>query len=525
MLNRYKTFFVFLFICLSSFAIEFITPYHSDDYFYSQMAFDFNKHLDHYLNWSGRLVADYLSTFMLSLNSHFFISIILSLCISFLCYFIASLPTRIIRAKTDPLVLLITYLLYWICNASLGQTTFWIVGACNYLITNFFILLFLYLFLTFKRTNNIFIKLFIFTSAIIAGCTNENTSITLIISYILLVCVLKKYDKDLNLFTMCFYLFGLVMGTLILLLAPGNYKRAASKYYDNWHMLSMINKIKLHIDRVLSRLYHFLPIMFVYIINIILKYFTNKQKNICFVISLIFILSTFISLGVFVVSPDMPSRAFNGTLVFFLVSLSFLIYSINSTSKIIFKVCTSCVFVIFVYSYSCVAYSYNTALKENKIIVEQIEYSKHKNYDKTMIPSYYFPKLLKIDDRFDMYHSESMASYFGAKYIEKPIQMDYNYTIIKDNKNILETINKYNDIKLYYKNSNIFDKNGTIIIQVNDLNIIKYKNIYIKFFNIRDKEINTLKFDNKYIDICGKYYSGITIKNLNISGICDLEIK
>ena len=172
MLNRYKTFFCFLFICLSSFAIEFITPYHSDDYFYSQMAFDFNKHLDHYLNWSGRLVADYLSAFMLSLNSHFFISIILSLCISFLCYFIASLPTRIIRAKTDPLVLLITYLLYWICKASLGQTTFWIVGACNYLITNFFILLFLYLFLTFKRTNNIFIKLSLTTHTLYAIITS-----------------------------------------------------------------------------------------------------------------------------------------------------------------------------------------------------------------------------------------------------------------------------------------------------------------------------------------------------------------
>ena len=78
---------------------------------------------------------------------------------------------------------------------------------------------------------------------------------------------------------------------------------------------------------------------------------------------------------------------------------------------------------------------------------------------------------------------------------------------------------------MYYKNSNIFDKNGTIIIQVDDFDIIKYKDIYIKFFNIRDKKITILKFDNQYIDICGKYYSGLTIKNLNMSGICDIEIK
>ncbi len=417
-------------------------------------------------------------------------------------------------------------MLYWICNVNLGQTTFWIVGACNYLITNFFILLFLYLFLTFRKTNNNFIKFFVFISAIIAGCTNENTSITLILSYILLVFVLNKYDTNLNLFTSLFYIFGLTIGTLFLLLAPGNYKRAANIAFNNWHLLSIYDKIKLHINRVYVKIYHFMPIIVIYFINFMLKLFNNKQKNLCFIISLIFVVSTFISLLIFVVSPTMPPRAFNGTLIFSLISLSFLLYSEKTChiKKIFLKICTYCIFIVFIYSYSCIAYSYRIASNEDKIRIEQIQYSKYLN-NEAIIPSYYFPKLLKEGDKFDMYHSQSMASYFGINHIDKPIQVNYNYTIINDNRNILKTIYKNKYITLYYKNSNIFDKNGTIIIQVDDFDIIKYKDIYIKFFNIRDKKITILKFDNQYIDICGKYYSGLTIKNLNMSGICDIEIK
>ena len=524
MLTRYKNFFVFLFIFSLSFVIEFITPYHSDDYAYSQMGLNFNNHLNHYLNWSGRFIADYISAILLSLNSHFLISIILSLCISLVCYFIAALPTKIICIKTSPYIYILIYMLYWICNVNLGQTTFWIVGACNYLVTNFFILLFLYLFLTFRNTNNNFIKFFVFISATIAGCTNENTSITIIISYILLIFVLKNYDKNLSLFVSLFYILGLIIGALFLLLAPGNYKRSAN--FTNWHLLSIYDKIKVHIDRVYNKIHHFIPIILIYFFNFILNLFVNKQKNICFIISLIFVISTFISLLVFVASPTMPPRAFNGTLIFLLVSLSFLLYSVKICyiKKFFLKICTCCTLVIFIYSYSCIAYSYNIAYKEDKIRIEHIQYSKYLN-NKAIIPSYYFPKLLKEGDKFDMYHSSSMASYFGVKYIYKPIQVNYNYAIINNTKNILKTICKNKDITLYYKNSNIFDKNGTIIVQINDLNIIKYKDIYVKFFNIRDKKMQILKFENQYIDICGKYYSGLTIKNLNISDICDIEIK
>lgn len=524
MLTRYKNFFVFFFIFFTYFAIEFITPYHSDDYAYSQMGLNFNNHLNHYLSWSGRFIADYMSTILLSLNSHFLISIILSLCISLVCYFIAALPTKIIHCKIN--IYILVYILYWVCNVNLGQTTFWIVGACNYLITNFFILLFLYLFLTFKNTNNNFIKFLVFISAIIAGCTNENTSITIIISYILLIFVLKNYDKNLNLYTSLFYIFGLTIGALFLLLAPGNYKRSANIAFNNWHLLSTYDKIKVHVNRVYIKIYHFIPIIVIYFTNFILNLFVNKQKNICFIISLIFVVSTFASLLVFVASPTMPPRSFNGTLIFSLISLSFLLYSLKECyiKKFFLKICTCFIFAIFIYSYSCIAYSYNIAYNEDKIRIEHIQYSKYLNSN-AIIPSYYFPKLLKEGDKFDMYHSQSMASYFGIKHIDKPIQVNYNYTIINDIKNILKTISKNTDIILYYKNSNILDKNGTIVIQVDDFNIIKDKYIYVKIFNIRDKKIQILKFENQYIDICGKYYSGLTIKNLNISDICDIEIK
>ncbi len=109
MLIRYKNLFVFSFIFLSSFAIEFMTPYHSDDYAYSQMGLSFKNHLNHYLSWSGRFVADYISSILLFLNSHFLISVILSLCISLVCYFIAALPTKIINSKTNTYIYIKLY--------------------------------------------------------------------------------------------------------------------------------------------------------------------------------------------------------------------------------------------------------------------------------------------------------------------------------------------------------------------------------------------------------------------------------
>ena len=50
------------------YVIEYLTPFHSDDFSYGQMGLGFARHWSHYMGWSGRLVADYSSSFLLMIR-------------------------------------------------------------------------------------------------------------------------------------------------------------------------------------------------------------------------------------------------------------------------------------------------------------------------------------------------------------------------------------------------------------------------------------------------------------------------
>ena len=42
--------------------ISYYTPMHSDDFPYSVIGLEPSRHFNHYMTWSGRVVADYVST-------------------------------------------------------------------------------------------------------------------------------------------------------------------------------------------------------------------------------------------------------------------------------------------------------------------------------------------------------------------------------------------------------------------------------------------------------------------------------
>ena len=50
------------------FVITFLTPMHSDDYAYYNLGFSLEGHLAHYINWSGRILADFISAGILLLK-------------------------------------------------------------------------------------------------------------------------------------------------------------------------------------------------------------------------------------------------------------------------------------------------------------------------------------------------------------------------------------------------------------------------------------------------------------------------
>lgn len=181
---------IFIFLCF--FWAEYLTPMHSDDFGYGQMGLAFSSHLNHYISWSGRLLADYCSSSILLIKNHVVISAIIAGIATTMCFFISTIPSVALHGTTErsSWKFLCIAVLYWVSNPNLGQTTFWVVGACNYLITTFFIVLFLYVFTIHIRneTINTFQAFSIFVLSIVAGCTNENMGITLV--YIVCACYL-----------------------------------------------------------------------------------------------------------------------------------------------------------------------------------------------------------------------------------------------------------------------------------------------------------------------------------------------
>ncbi|WP_409418014.1 DUF6056 family protein, partial [Escherichia coli] len=82
------------------------------------------------------------------------------------------------------------FFLYWVSNPSLGQTTFWVVGAYNYLLTKIILVGFLFFYSVNLETKSSSRRLCLFIFGTIAGCTNENTAV-----FVVLICFISLFVK------------------------------------------------------------------------------------------------------------------------------------------------------------------------------------------------------------------------------------------------------------------------------------------------------------------------------------------
>ena len=154
-----------------------IHPFHSDDFSYVQLS-SLHDHVNHYLRWSGRLVADFFSSTLLYFP-RFLSSAFLAVLATALCWLITVIPDTLLKRATSPWKFLLITSLYWVCNPNLGQTNFWVVGSCNYLVTTFFVALSIYLTIRFEFYRPSWVLALSAVIAFLAGCSNENTTIAL----------------------------------------------------------------------------------------------------------------------------------------------------------------------------------------------------------------------------------------------------------------------------------------------------------------------------------------------------------
>lgn len=399
------------------------TPISSDDFIYVTNNTKWSNLGWRYLHWSGRIVADSFSLILLQLPS-FIYKFLKAIIWIGLLLLISYLPSLLNKKHTWEIRnFVILFLLYWVANPNLGQTSFWTVGFANYLLTNFFIVA--YFALVFylkdeKLRSWHFIAIPIL--GLLAGNSNENTSIVVILLTLFFLLIEKNNQT---------FLLGLpftIIGTLTLLLSPGQHARLLNPTFQIAREQSIFQRLwnyfstSLFIDTFKSFLLVFVVFILIGFIYLLRRQFP-KKRNVVY--SLIFFFSAVIANAAFGGSYVFPVaiRSLNGALVLFLISIAFILDDLlydkipvhkKSTSYIIALLC-----VPFFFGYFYATKSVISLHGQFNIRQEAILSGKKNNLATIYIPNYNVGKLYNESDSIDLYQA-GLDMYYDVK---KPVSI------------------------------------------------------------------------------------------------------
>lgn len=440
--DKIKISLVYLLMYVLTLGIALHTPMHSDDYAYALKGISLESHINHYFTWSGRVIADYISGFILFIDNHYIRAAINSLAPVLLTFCLTKIGYTTTNKQSSSgfiVVSIIIFLTYWISNTNIGQTTFWLVGSANYLWTN--VILCLFLLSIFKDYFNKKYSLSIVSLllALAAGCSNENTGFIAVAAPAIFVAVGYFLKKERN-YSFAFYSFSAIIGYAILVLSPGNAARA--KYFTYWYDKPMVDRLDEHFysraPEMMGMLW--IPLLIIGVsllagcLNAVEKD-TLKSRVIC---SAAFLSASLLSVAMMAAAPGYPPRSGNGTLVLMLVSMSFALnQAYHGTSiKLFFAGLAAILLAYFAPSYYFMYKSYKSAFMQNDVRMSVIAEMKRQGKKDFMIPDFYFPKLLSKGDKFDMYHSvNTYGEYFGVSRIRKS-NSTFDYSMLPESNEI-----------------------------------------------------------------------------------------
>lgn len=422
---------VLIFFALTAYTAMHV-PLHSDDFHYMLKGLSIDAEIKSYTTWSGRVVSDMLSPLLLNSFSAKTIGVINAACLVSLIMMIAALPCILLRnSRVSWFTFSVIFMLYWVSNPSLGETTFWIVGASNYLWNNFFIMAYL-CFLARSDKNSLLSILSAFILGSIAGCSNENMApIVVIISL-----VYTAYSfKSKRLILPAFGLFGALSGATVLLLSPGSALRALT--FTEWTSTPLVFKV---IDFFTNKIEHaisaywFVYLLVLVLIVVRLRSSTEQQNRIDINLSLVFLGLGFLSNAAFMFSPVMPDRSLNGGLVLTLISVSFILSSYDIEGRLA-ATPKAIALVICIPFFTLSYYLFTTSVIANyyqsKYRIDIIKKNKENGVMVINIPSLYFTQTLNKSDTLNSADGKGpMAILNGVKDLTYTFP-DFDYSRIR----------------------------------------------------------------------------------------------
>lgn len=342
-------------VVLVTFTIQlffnYLTPLIADDYGYSfvwgttdktQTVTDIiESEITHYKAWSGRIVNHTIAQFFLMLANYGY-DIAFDICNSLV--YLALITLIYYHSKGT----FKNFKLWWFCAIHLCLWLFipdyagcfyWLIGSSNYCWSMVIALLFMipFTYHSNKATNgkqNIIIQL-VFSIlyipfGIIAGNTNENTAVALIVMMILfgIKAMLEKKNLRIWMFT---GFVGVLGGFGAMIFSPGQQLRAEQSGGFGGIGIWIKNAVFITMD-VFE--YLALPLLLLFI-TIILAFYSNKKLKISsFYSFIIFLIGSGASIYCMVVSPQFPARSWTPPVIFAIIAFGQILSLIKPTDKI-----------------------------------------------------------------------------------------------------------------------------------------------------------------------------------------------
>lgn len=435
----------------------------------------------YYMTWSGRLLTDIESRLILQLPM-WLIATIKSIILIVMLWLISILPLTIWNRKDSSIKVFVYILItYWVCNPTLGQTTFWTTGASNYLFTNFYIILYLILAFLYRqeRLTKIGKMVFPFIS-FSAGLSNENSALVILLFSIFFLFLDSWNNKKISINWLIGSLFNL-LGASVLLLAPGNRVRLA---FDGGSFAkeSILEKITTFIvsGQFTDTFVHY-GILFVLLGYLFVVALVNNRlsKQVIYWTSLFLFLAV---LSNFMLSqvPEVKFRALQSAFIFLLIVQSFFLNVTLDLKRKIWNCSMNIVFIMMIFlftlSYVLEVKSFNLASQEDGIRTTLINNANKEGAMEVNIPSWYYGKLLRpANDGYDQWFLErDYVNYFKSSSHIRQIDTKFNYIDTNNMKKInfkapANNLLEIDKINLYQNNEKIHGKTLAIFFASDNL--------------------------------------------------------
>lgn len=295
----------------------------------------------HYFSWGGRSVVHAIAQIMLAsgvfwgdvINSIGYVALVLVI------YYIANSGN-----KPSISLFIGINLLIWFLVPALVENIFWITGSANYLWGTLLVLLFMSFycsaFLKNHSSDSWMKRISMLLFGIIAGWTNENLAIAMILFVICLMLFIRKEKQPLPKW-MIWGLIGAFVGCAIMLLAPGNYVRnegelgnlnpegAEPVYMFYFYRFTSILKI--------STWYALIPTVIYLIFLLLYLKFKKEDNKRILLLSILFVITAGIATLAMVAAPIFPERVWFAILVLIFVATG-LLYANLDFSRIYIKI-------------------------------------------------------------------------------------------------------------------------------------------------------------------------------------------